>query len=110
MATDATLEQSQSKYTGGALMLVLMCIAASLLTMITFFIALPWAICLVIKFLVDNSIIDGKKLTFDGKGGQLFGNYIIWWLLSIVTFGIYGWLIAPARIYNWVIKHIKFAA
>ena len=41
--------------------------------------------------LTNHTIIDGNRMVFDGSGGQLFGNYIKWWLLCIVTLGIYSW-------------------
>ena len=43
-------------------------------------------------------------MIFDGTGGQLFGNYIKWFLLSIVTCGIYSlWL--GLNMQKWVTKH-----
>ena len=40
-----------------------------------------------------HTIIDGHRLTFDGKAIQLFGSWIKWLLLTIITVGIYGlWL------------------
>ena len=37
-------------------------------------------------------------------GGQLFGNYIKWFLLTIITLGIYSlWL--SIKMKQWVTKH-----
>ena len=52
-------------------------------------------------------MLDGRRLTFDGKGAQLFGNYIKWWLLSVVTFSIYAWFI-PNRLRAWKVKHTHY--
>ena len=52
----------------------------------------------------NGTIIDGHKLIFDGTGAQLFGNYIKWFLLTIITFGIYSfWL--SIKMKQWVTKH-----
>ena len=40
-----------------------------------------------------HTVIDGQRLYFDGTGAQLFGNWIKWFLLTIITLGIYSfWL------------------
>ncbi len=68
----------------------------------------PWAICLTQNWYVKNTVIDGKRLTFDGNGWQLFGNYIKWIFLTIFTFGIYGlWL--PIKLQQWLVKHTHVA-
>ena len=78
------------------LMVVLSCITCGL--------ALPWAICIWQNWLAKHTIIDGKQMVFDGTGGQLFGNYIKWWLLCIVTLGIYSlWL--PIKFWQWTTMH-----
>lgn len=42
---------------------------------------------------VRHTVIDGQRLYFDGTGAQLFGNWIKWFLLTIITLGIYSfWL------------------
>jgi len=48
-------------------------------------------------------------LLFDGNGGQLFGNYIKWFLLTIITLGIYSlWLSINRK--KWVVKHTHVAS
>ena len=49
----------------------------------------------------------GKRLRFDGHGIQLFGNWIKWLLLSIITIGIYS-LWVPIKMKKWVTKHTFF--
>ena len=68
----------------------------------------PWAICLKESWYVKHTIVDGRQLTFDGTGGQLFGNYIKWLLLTIITLGIYSlWL--SIKMKQWVTKHTHMA-
>ncbi len=80
---------------------------ASLITSISCGIALPWAVCYIMKFIISHAVIDGRRLRFDGTGGDLFAQYIKWWLLCIITCGIYGFWVAP-RLYKWVASNIHY--
>jgi uncharacterized membrane protein YjgN (DUF898 family) len=84
-------------------------LAAGLLTVITFGIGAPWAVAYRQRWLASHTTIEGKRLAFDGTGGQLFGNYIKWWLLSIITLGIYATFFLPVRLQQWTAKHTYFA-
>lgn len=95
---------SESKFTGGLLGLIGIGILSTIISTITLGIGLPWAVCMKEKWYAEHTIIEGKQLTFDGKGGQLFGNYIKWFLLTIITFGIYSfWLTIKMK--QWVVSH-----
>jgi len=96
-----------STWDGGVLDTVVNSIVASLMITFTCGIATPWAICYMWKFIIDHVIIDGKRLSFDGNGGQLFGNWIKWFLLTIITCGIYGFWVTP-RLYAWIASHTRF--
>ena len=62
----------------------------------------------MMRFIASHAVIDGKRMTFDGTGGQLFGQWIKWMLLSIVTCGIYSFWVIP-RMYKWVCSHLHAA-
>jgi uncharacterized membrane protein YjgN (DUF898 family) len=47
-------------------------------------------------------------LRFDGTALGLFGNWIKWLLLSIITLGIYGFWVRIA-LKKWKTKHTFFA-
>lgn len=95
----------KSKFNGGLLGLIGMNILCTALVSFTFGLGAPWALCLYISWFFKHTTIDGQQLTFDGTGGQLFGSYIKWFLLCIVTFGIYlFWL--PFKMINWVVSHV----
>jgi uncharacterized membrane protein YjgN (DUF898 family) len=83
-------------------------LAASLLCLITLGIGVPWAVAYRQRWLTSHTIIEGKRLKFDGTGAQLFGKYIIWFLLSIITLGIYAAFFLPVRVQQWVTKHTLF--
>lgn len=97
----------ESKFDGSVFETFCVSLGASLLTAITFGIAFPWALCIIWNFIVSHVVIDGKRLSFDGHGGQLLGNWIKWFILTIITFGIYGFWVMP-RLCNWVAKHTHF--
>ena len=98
----------ESKFEGTVLGYIGHSILASLITMFTLGIGLPWAIVIFQKWVCQNTVIDGRRLYFDGTGAQVFGNYIKWFFLSIITLGIYGfWLFNKTT--NWVVKHTHFA-
>ncbi|MBO5280636.1 MAG: DUF898 family protein [Clostridia bacterium] len=94
-----------STWDGGVFDTVINSIISSLIITFTCGIATPWAICYMMKFVIEHTIINGRRLTFDGRGDQLFGNWIKWFLLCLVTCGIYGFWVTP-RLYKWVASHI----
>ena len=99
----------ESKFTGGLLGMIGIGILQALIIICTLTIGTPWAICLKERWYVKHTVIDGKRLTFDGNGGQLFGNYIKWFLLSIITLGIYSfWL--TIKMQQWVTKHTHISS
>ena len=94
----------ESKFTGGLLGMIGIGILQSIIIVITFGSGAPWAVCLKEHWYVKHTIIDGHQLTFDGNGAQLFGNYIKWFLLCIITLGIYSfWL--NIKMKQWITKH-----
>ena len=94
----------ESKFTGGLFGLIINYILQILITVFTLGIGLPWAVCIKEKWVADHTIIDGRRLVFDGNGLQLFGNYIKWWFFCIITFGIYSfWL--GIKMKQWIVKH-----
>ena len=95
---------NNSEFDGGLLGLIGISILQGILITFTLGLGAPWAVCIRERWVAKHTIIDGRRLTFDGNGGQLFGNYIKWFLLTIVTLGIYGfWL--SIKMKQWVIKH-----
>ena len=95
---------NESKFTGGLLGLVGINILQSLIMFFTLGLAVPWAVCIKQRWIAKHTILDGRQVYFDGTGGQLFGNYIKWFLLTIITIGIYGfWL--DIKMKQWIVKH-----
>lgn len=98
----------QSEFTGGLLGLIGVNIVQGLIISFTLGICTPWAICYKERWMAEHTYIDGHQLVFDGTGGQLFGNYIKWILLTLITCGIYGfWL--EIKMKQWLVKHTHLA-
>ena len=94
----------ESQFTGGLLGLIGINLLQVLMIGLSLGLGTPWAICMKERWMARHTIIDGKQLTFDGTGSQLFGNYIKWFLLTVLTLGIYGfWL--DIKMKQWITKH-----
>ena len=79
----------ESGFTGGAFENFFRSWVVGFVSVITLSLAYPAMRCWKLRWECDNTYYDGKRLVFDGKGGQLFGLYIKWLLLSVITLGIY---------------------
>ena len=98
----------ESEFNGGLLGLIGIKILQTIIITFTLGIAAPWAVCMKENWIARHTRIDGRQVIFDGTGGQLFGNYIKWFLLTIITVGIYGfWL--DIKMKKWVVKHTHLA-
>ena len=98
----------ESQFTGGLLGLIGINLLQVIMITITLGLGTPWAICMKERWIAKHTIIDGRQLMFDGTGSQLFGNYIKWFLLTLITFGIYGfWL--DIKMKQWLVKHTHHA-
>jgi uncharacterized membrane protein YjgN (DUF898 family) len=95
-----------SKFSGGVLPIFLFCIWAPILLLITLGLATPFVVCTVIRWICANSTIGGKSYKFNGTAGGLFGRWILWYLLSIITLGIYSFWSTRNQI-RWVIENIE---
>jgi uncharacterized membrane protein YjgN (DUF898 family) len=99
---------SSSTWDGGVFETVVTSIITALICAITCGIATPWAVCFMMKFVIEHTVIDGKRLSFDGTGAQLFGNWIKWLVLIVITCGIYSFWVTP-RMFKWIASHTHTA-
>ena len=88
--TTPALTKIQSEFTGSGVTLFGYTILTALVCFITCGIAAPWMICKILKWRIEHTVINGKKLTFTGTGGSLLGHWILWELLTILTCGMFG--------------------
>ena len=83
----------KSRFEGGLLGLIGVNILSWAITLFTIGLAATWAICIKYRWIPKNTLIEGRRLKYVGSGTSLFLHYIKWFILTIITFGIYGfWL------------------
>lgn len=87
-------------FDGGAATYIGTGILAMLVTVFTLGICYPFALVLKERWRAKHSYIEGQRLVFTGSAMGLFGNWIKWLLLSVVTLGIYLFWVGP-RIAKW---------
>ena len=94
-------------FDGGAATYLGTSLLAGLITVCSLGIAYPYALCLRQRWKAKHTYINGHRLVFLGTGIGLFGLWIKWFLLSIVTCGIYLFWVAP-RVQKWVVENTDF--
>lgn len=100
--------RQNSYFDGGLATLVGHRILAFLITIFTCGIGYPFAICMLYGWEVNHTVIEGRRLKFTGTGVGLMGNWIKWFLLCIITLGIYSFWIS-IKIQEWKVKNTIFA-
>ena len=77
------------------------------ISVITLGFGYPWACCLFMNWETSHTVVNGKRLKFTGTGLELFKKYIIWFLLTLVTLGIFGfWMWIKVK--RWTVEHTVF--
>lgn len=99
--------RTDSYFDGGLLELIGWRFLAGLITIITLGIGSSWAKCMLYNYQFKHTVYNGKRLKFEGTGGDLFVNRFKWILLSIVTLGIYAFFV-PVQKTKWVISNLHF--
>ena len=97
-----------SYFDGGLFQLIGWTILGSLITICTFGICYPWALCMVYGWKINHTVIEGRRLKFNGKAMGLFGLWIKWLLLCIITMGIYSFWVGIS-LEKWKVKNTIFA-
>ena len=99
--------RTDSYFDGGLIELIGWKLLSFLITIVTLGIAAPWGKCMLYSYQIKHTVYNGKRLKFEGTGGDLFVNKFKWLLLTIITFGIYA-LFIPIKKTKWVISNIHF--
>ena len=75
-----------------------------LIAIVTLGFGIPWAKVLKIRWETKHTVINGKRLYFNGTAPQLFGKLVLWGLLSVVILAIpliIGIFSSVSTRYNW---------
>jgi len=97
-----------SVFTGGAFANFFIGLLTGFVTLITLGLAYPAMVCWQMRWEASHTYINGRRLKFDGKAGQLFGKYLLWMFLSVITFGIYFVIKGKLLMIEWKTKHTHF--
>ncbi|MEM7574495.1 MAG: hypothetical protein AAF433_16445 [Bacteroidota bacterium] len=79
-------------------------LGAFLLTLFTLGLGTPWATTMLLKWKTKHTIVEGRRLIFKGEGSALFGKWILWWFLTLITLGLYGLIVWP-RYQRWITEN-----
>ena len=99
--------KEKSYFDGGLIELIGLTLVGIVICTLTLGIAYPWALCLTYGWQINHTVIEGKRLHFNGSGISLFANWIKWLLLMIITLGIYGFWVGIA-LEDWKVKNTQF--
>ena len=94
-------------FDGGAATYVGTGLLAFFITVFTFGFCTPFAIVLFQRWHAKHTYIEGHRLIFFGSAVGLFGQFVKWWLLTIITIGIYSFWVIP-RMTKWVVENTDF--
>ena len=100
-------QRLESSFDGGLLQMIGWSIVGFILTAFTFGLAFPWALCLVYGWKINHTVVEGRRLRFIGNGMSLFGNWVKWVFLTIITLGIYSFWLGIA-LEKWKVKNTIF--
>ncbi len=100
------LRKLPSRFEGRLIALIGISLLTALVTTVTLGFAFPAMYCFKKRWIYSNTVINGYRMRFTGTGGQLFGKYILWTFLTIITIGIFSlWL--PIKYQQWETKHVE---
>ena len=100
--------EGKSYFDGGFFQLIGWRLLGLIITIVTIGIGYPIALCMRYRWQTNHTVIEGRRLSFNGHAHQLVGHWIKWILLSIITIGIYAlWI--PIKLKKWITKHTHFA-
>ena len=97
----------KSYFDGGILTYIFSCIISFFIITFTFGLGTPWAICIFCKWEIVHTVIEGRRLGFNGTALELFRNWVKWFFLCIITLGIYGFWV-HIKVLEWKAKHTYF--
>jgi uncharacterized membrane protein YjgN (DUF898 family) len=98
----------QFAFDGGAATYFGTVLLALLITVCTLGICYPFGLVLRERWRAKHSYIEGRQLVFNGSAWELFGLWLKWFFLMIITLGIYGFWVGP-RISRWKWENTSWA-
>lgn len=78
-----------------------------LLGIFTLGFAYPWMICIKEQSKYSHTVINGNRLKFIGKPKDLLYYWFVWYVLIIITAGLYG-IVVHFKFKQWVASNVVF--
>ncbi|RYM02774.1 hypothetical protein EWH99_10565 [Sporolactobacillus sp. THM7-7] len=98
---------AESYFDGGLAQWIGYKILGFLITVFTLGICYPCSFTMIYSWKAKHTVINGRRLEFDGTAIQLWGNWFKWWFFTLITLGIYGWWVF-IKLEKWKTKHTHF--
>ena len=95
-------------FDGGAGSFLGTALLSLVVTLFTLGICYPFAVVLRLRWRTKHTTIDGRRLVFLGSAWGLFGSWLKWWFLTLITIGIYGFWVVP-KMNKWIVENTDFA-
>ena len=89
-------EDNNSYFDGRMLGFIGTNILAGIVTFVPF-VGVAWSNIIKLKWYANHTVTDSRRLVFVGTIGNFFVKYLVWGLLTVITFGIYG-LFMPVKV------------
>ncbi|MBR2704579.1 MAG: DUF898 family protein [Clostridia bacterium] len=105
---DEEYVKGESYFDGNTLQFLGISILSFIINVLSFGLLYPFTVCIKLRWIHKHAFISKKDLEFTGSAVSLWGHYILWTVLSIVTLGIFAlWI--PILELKWQTKntHIK---
>ena len=93
-------EGDNNSYFDGGVLGLLGTNILSVIVMAVPFVGFAWSRVIKIKWLTRHTVVDSRRHIFEGSVGNLFLKYLLWGLLTGITFGIFG-LFVPVKALRW---------
>ena len=100
------IKKEPSYFDGKLIAVIGINLLTALVSVITLGFAYPAMYCFKKRWIYASTVVNGYRLKFTGTGGQLFGKYILWTFLGIITIGIFT-LWWPIKYQKWETKHVE---
>ena len=106
-------EIQNSYFDGNFMQLVGWNIVFFLISIATLGFGIPWAMCLKLRWETRHTVIDGKRLYFNGTAAQLFGKLILWYIIAglilaapFIIIAIIIWISVSTGGYGYSYSHL----
>ncbi len=96
-------EDNNSYFDGGILGLI----GTNILSTLVLFVPVvgaAWSQIIRLRWYTKHTVVDSRRLNFEGTVGNLFVKHLIWGLLTVITFGIFAFFL-PVKTTRWETEH-----